>query len=143
MPTIIIWSLWKRRNHLKHGKTTSFRSVVLKVNSDLWKFGRLVYPKMQDLPIRWSNIVTFLEKYKPKIYYLPICWKPSQGCLKCNTYGASRGNPGRSTYGFCLRNSKGDLVYAQGEEIQEGTNLEAEAIAIREALAHCATEGVN
>lgn len=54
-----------------------------------------------------------------------------------------KGNPGRSTYGFCLRECTGDLVYAQGEEIQESTNLEAEAIAIREAITHCITVGMN
>ncbi|KAK6791473.1 hypothetical protein RDI58_010554 [Solanum bulbocastanum] len=52
-----------------------------------------------------------------KLYYLPVCWKPPEGILKCNTDGASRGNPGRSSYGFWLRNSVGDLVYVQGQEI--------------------------
>lgn len=143
VPTIIIWNLWKRRNNLKHGKTASFSSLVFKVNSDLWKLGRIVHPKLQDLPTNWSNIIAYLEKYKPELYYLPVYWKPQEGCLKCNTDGASRGNPGRSTYGFVLRNSTGELIYAQGEEIEEGSNLQAEAIAIREALAHCATEGVT
>ncbi|MCD7451995.1 hypothetical protein HAX54_014605, partial [Datura stramonium] len=31
----------------------------------------------------------------------------------------------------------------QGKEIQEGTNIEAEAITIREVLAHCVAEGIE
>lgn len=143
VPTVIIWNLWKRRNSFKHGRPSSYDNLVFKVNSDLWTLGRCVYPKLQDLPAGWSNMVAYLEKYKPKLYFLPVSWKPIEGILKCNTDCASRGNPGRSTYGFCIRNSTGNLIYAQGEEIREGTNLEAEAIAIREALAHCVTEGIR
>ena len=66
--------------------------------------------------------------------------KPLEGILKCSTNGASRGIPGRITYCFIIRNFIGDLIYAQREEIQEGTNLAAEAILIREALAHCVIE---
>ncbi|WMV17864.1 hypothetical protein MTR67_011249 [Solanum verrucosum] len=93
---------------------------------------------MQQIPRSWPDIIDFLGNYKPKIYYSSITWKPPElGTLKCNIDGASRGNPGRSAYGFCLRNHKGDLIYAQGEEINECTNIEAEAIAIKEAIYHC------
>ncbi|KAK4721621.1 hypothetical protein R3W88_011854 [Solanum pinnatisectum] len=63
--------------------------------------------------------------------------------MKCNTDGASRGNLRRCSYGFCLRNRDVDLIYAHGEEIHEGTNIEAEAIAIKETLAHCVTVGIT
>lgn len=56
---------------------------------------------------------------------------------------ASRGNPGRSSIGFCLRNEEGDLVYACGKEIQEVTNTQAETRAILEALKHCLTNEMN
>ncbi|KAH0677226.1 hypothetical protein KY290_026155 [Solanum tuberosum] len=41
------------------------------------------------------------------------------------------------------RPSSYDNLDFKGEDIREGTNLEAEAIAIREALAHCVTEGIR
>lgn len=41
-----------------------------------------------------------------------------------------------------LRNHDGDIVYAQGEEINETTNMEAEAITIREAIYHCIAIGI-
>lgn len=33
----------------------------------------------------------------------------------------SRGNSGRNSYGFCLRDYKGDHIFAQLEEIQKVT----------------------
>ncbi|KAH0757915.1 hypothetical protein KY290_021408 [Solanum tuberosum] len=114
VPTAVIWNLWKRRNSLKHGRPSSYNNLVFRVNSDLWKLGRTIYPKLQDFPTKWSDIVACREKHKPKLYDLPVCWKSPEG----------------------------DLVYAQGEEIQEGTNLEVDAVAIRDDLAHCVTKGV-
>lgn len=62
---------------------------------------------------------------------------PEQGWVKVNTHGASRGNPRRSSIGYVLRNEEGNLVYACGKEIEEGTNTEAEVKAILEALRYC------
>ncbi|KAG5610682.1 hypothetical protein H5410_021963 [Solanum commersonii] len=93
VPTFIIWNLWKRRNSLKDTSPSSYNNLVFRVNSDLWKLERTKYPKLQDLPTRWSDIVACLEKHKPKLYYLPVCWKPPEGILKCNTDGASRELP--------------------------------------------------
>lgn len=38
---------------------------------------------------------------------------PQEGVIKFNTDGASKQNPSIGSYGFYLRNHKGDLVYAQ------------------------------
>lgn len=57
--------------------------------------------------------------------------------MKVNTDGASRGYPGRSAIGYCVRNDAGDMIYALGREINEATNTEAETIAILEALRLC------
>ncbi|XP_075088070.1 uncharacterized protein LOC142170146 [Nicotiana tabacum] len=57
--------------------------------------------------------------------------------LKVNTDGASRGNPGRSSIGFCIRNENGDIVKSVGKEIEETTNTVAEAKAMVEALRFC------
>lgn len=135
VPSIITWHLWKRRNSLRNGRTVSFNSLVLKVNTDIWRLVKILYPRLQQIPISWPGIVDYIENYRPKLYYLVVSWKPpEQEYFKCNTDGASRGNPGRSSYGFCIRNHRGDLVYAQGEEVHEATNIETEAIAIREAI---------
>ncbi|KAK4721356.1 hypothetical protein R3W88_011589 [Solanum pinnatisectum] len=54
--------------------------------------------------------------------------------LKCTTDGATRGNPELSFYGFCIRDHKGDLCYAQAGVLGQTTNVHAEARAILEAL---------
>lgn len=55
---------------------------------------------------------------------------PQQGWIKCNTNGASKENPGPSSYGFCLRDTRGDLIYAEAVECGVMSNMEAEVIAI-------------
>ncbi|XP_059290359.1 uncharacterized protein LOC132043913 [Lycium ferocissimum] len=73
-----------------------------------------------------------------------VLWKfPPSGWLICNTDRASRGNSGRSTHGFCLRNSEGDLVHAQVEDIGITTNTEVEVIAFLEAMKFCRGKGLK
>lgn len=68
---------------------------------------------------------------------------PSEGWVKVNTDGASRGNPGRSSIGVCVRNQEGDVIYALGKEINEVTNTETEALAFLEALRICNEHNYN
>ncbi|XP_070033079.1 uncharacterized protein [Nicotiana tomentosiformis] len=72
-------------------------------------------------------------------FFLWKVWK-ALGWIKVNTDGASRGNPGRSSIGFVLRNEEGNVVYARGKEIPETTNNEAEAWAILEGLSYCVNQ---
>lgn len=73
-------------------------------------------------------MVKILGHYKPRIFHHIVQWKlPKEGRLKCNTDGASKGNPGESSYGFCFRDSNGDLIHAQAQGIGVATNIEAEA----------------
>uniref|UniRef100_A0A0V0H2R5 Putative ovule protein n=1 Tax=Solanum chacoense TaxID=4108 RepID=A0A0V0H2R5_SOLCH len=62
---------------------------------------------------------------------------PPIECVKYNTDGASRGNPGASAYAFCLRDAKGNVLYPEGKKIEDTTNTEAKAKAILEAVKHC------
>ncbi|KAH0746058.1 hypothetical protein KY285_007715 [Solanum tuberosum] len=119
----------------------SYTNLVLKVNTDVWRLAKITYPTLNHLPTSWPEIVQYLEQYRPKLHYLAVIWRPPE--KEFLNDGASRGNPGRSTYGFCLQNWKGDFIYAQGEEIHKTTNIEVEAIAIREAIYHCITTNLN
>ncbi|KAH0665565.1 hypothetical protein KY285_026771 [Solanum tuberosum] len=83
-------------------------------------------------------MVKELEEYCPELTTKLIKWEcPPAGWCKYNTDGASRGNPGQSSYAFCLRNDKGDMTYAEAATIQSSTSTEAEAKAILEASKHC------
>ncbi|XP_075087570.1 uncharacterized protein LOC142169586 [Nicotiana tabacum] len=48
-----------------------------------------------------------------------------------------QGNPGSCAIGFVLRNKEGDIIYACGKYIPEGTNTKAEAKAMVKALRYC------
>ncbi|XP_016482344.1 uncharacterized protein LOC107803221 [Nicotiana tabacum] len=79
-----------------------------------------------------------MENYTPRLKVTKVVWEiPEEGWIKVNTDDASRGNPGRSTIGFCVRDEYEDIVFAEGKEINEATNTEAEAVAIVEALKFC------
>ncbi|XP_055815515.1 uncharacterized protein LOC129885304 [Solanum dulcamara] len=85
-----------------------------------------------------------LEGGKARVKVTQVRWNlPPIGWYTCNTDGASRGNPGRSAYGFCLRNAEGNLIYAKAEEIGYATNIEAEIVALLEALKYCKQQGLN
>ncbi|XP_060182298.1 uncharacterized protein LOC132611961 [Lycium barbarum] len=59
------------------------------------------------------------------------------GCFKCNTDGASKGNPGPSSAAFCIRDSSEEFIYAKVRILTETTNLVAEAVAIEEGIKYC------
>lgn len=50
------------------------------------------------------------------------------------TDGASRGNPGRASYGFTISDDKGNLIYEEGKYIGVTTNNVAEYTGVLEAL---------
>nr|XP_009627002.1 uncharacterized protein LOC104117634 [Nicotiana tomentosiformis] len=80
-------------------------------------------------------MISFFEGYKPYVGTKTVTWQlPYEVWFKYNTDGASRGNPGPSSYGFCLRDHAGDLVFAKANEIGETTNIVAEAKSIVEGL---------
>ncbi|KAH0669287.1 hypothetical protein KY285_023446 [Solanum tuberosum] len=80
-------------------------------------------------------MVALLEVYKLAFQTQVVRWlMPHVGWWKCNTDGASRGNPGPSAAAFCISNSAGDLVGAKGVKIQDSTSIVAEAIVVREGL---------
>ncbi|XP_055835234.1 uncharacterized protein LOC129903715 [Solanum dulcamara] len=85
-----------------------------------------------------------MEEGKARLKVTQVKWKfPPLGWCACNTDGASRGNPGRSAYGFCVRNAQENLIYAQADKIGDATNIEAEMVALLEALKYCKNQGLN
>ncbi|XP_070010689.1 uncharacterized protein [Nicotiana sylvestris] len=125
--------LWKRRNIYKHGDSITVNRVIYQISFTLQSLIKYRKPGLQQVPHKWPEQIELLEKYTPMLHITKVIWEyPSPRWVKINTYGASRGNPRRSAIGFVLRNEKGDVLYAHGT--QEGTNTEAEARAILEAM---------
>ncbi|XP_049381353.1 uncharacterized protein LOC125845907 [Solanum stenotomum] len=140
MPSFIIWELWKRRNKKKHeGKNISIPRVIHNVTRNMFMLAKVRRPSMKSRG-SWAEILKAMEDYRPRVKK----WEyPQTGWIKYNTDGASKGNPGVSSYAFCLRNERGDIMYAEGACMENTTNTVAEAKAILEESKHCKKSHYN
>ncbi|XP_060170793.1 uncharacterized protein LOC132601744 [Lycium barbarum] len=138
VPAMITWELWKRRNTIKHGGRVSFNRVIHEINRNLYYLTKSRYPWLKNIPFLWPELVVFLEGYKPILISKIVYWRlPYERWYKCNTDGASKGNPGPSSYGFCVRDWHEDLIYAECNELRLNSNVVAEARAMMEGLVYC------
>ncbi|MDV3190795.1 MAG: ribonuclease H family protein, partial [Candidatus Phytoplasma australasiaticum] len=72
-----------------------------------------------------------------KLYYRLVTWRfPDGEWIKHNTDGDCKGNPSYNSYGFCLRDTKGDIIYAEAGFIGLTTNIVAEATTVLKAIQH-------
>nr|XP_016459571.1 PREDICTED: uncharacterized protein LOC107783113 [Nicotiana tabacum] len=128
LPSCAVWELWKRRNSMKYGDVVTTSRVIYQVSSSLQALVIVRKPGMEMVPHKWQDLLAMMENFTPKLKVTKVMWElPSAGWLKVNTDGASRGNPGRSSIGFCIRNENGDIVKSVGKQIKETTNTVAEA----------------
>ncbi|KAH0648235.1 hypothetical protein KY285_033483 [Solanum tuberosum] len=112
--------------------------MVEQVTEMLRKLVRGVYPWIRSEKANWPQLIVKLQKYNPKLYHYSVVWQRlERDRVKCNTDGASKGNPGDNSIGFCIRDHEGNLLYAKAKGIGVTTNTEAESIAILEALQYC------
>ncbi|KAH0649910.1 hypothetical protein KY284_029822 [Solanum tuberosum] len=114
IPAIIMWELWKRRNSKRHDNEVSFNKMLRQCQMTVYQMIKIKYPWIRNIPFQWSGMFDLLQEYRPTLYYRIAHWtRPEEGWIKCNTDGASKGNPGMSSYGFCLRDKNGDVIYAE------------------------------
>ncbi|XP_070021738.1 uncharacterized protein [Nicotiana sylvestris] len=138
LPSCVVWELWKRRNSMKYGDAVTTSRVIYQVSSNLQALVKVRKPGMDMVPHKWQDLLAMMENFTPKLKVTKVMWEfPSAGWLKVNTDGALRGNPGRISIGFCIRNENGDIVKSVGKDIEETTNTVAEAKAMVEALRFC------
>lgn len=89
---------------------------------------RILYLRMKMIEFALEEVLKVLGEYKPPIYHLIVTWAPPPlGHQKCNTNGTSRGNPGPSSYGLCIRDHRGDLCYVEARLLGQNTNIQADA----------------
>ncbi|XP_060170720.1 uncharacterized protein LOC132601662 [Lycium barbarum] len=137
VPAFIVWQIWKWRNNRLYGGNTNLNRVLYDINLNIYMLCNVQFPGL-NIPSRWHQIVQFFEGYKPTVICRIIKWmRPALGFYKCNTDGAAKGNQGPSSAAFCIRNEEGDLVYAAAKSLTDGTNIVAEAEAIRMGLRYC------
>lgn len=124
---------------MKHGgRTVSIKRVVHKVKNTLHNLAKLRFYWLPSIPLLWPDMIRFFEAYKPIVITKRVTWQlPNERWFKCYTDGASRGNPGPSSYGFCVRNYVGDVVFTKAEQIGNITNMVAEVRAIMQGPSYC------
>lgn len=143
VPMIIVWELWKRRNARRHGKELSISSLIYYCQNSIYLFVRKRYPGI-SIPTDWEGIISVLQEYKPKLYYYPVTWTmPEEGWSKCNTDGASKGNPRISSYAFYIRDYHGNLEYAEAKVFRVMSNMEAEVKGFLFGLEYCKRKGMD
>jgi len=131
-------------NDRKHGGDLTLHGMIHQVLQIIQHFVRRKFHWINLKGKDWKGMTVTLGSLKPKLYHFIVKWEmPCEGVIKCNTDGACRGNPGTGTYGFCLRNTVGDLIYAEAEKIGVTTNVEAEMKAIVEAVRYCVRVGIR
>lgn len=110
IPVLICWKLWKRRNNRRYGGDTSINIMIHNIQTNIHYLIRTLYPRTKISNIVWDEVIKDLAEFKPKLYHLVVTWKPPPvGHQKCNADGTSRGNPGPSTFSFCIRDNRWDL----------------------------------
>ena len=67
-----------------------------------------------------------IKTNRTRIKWIP----PEKGILKINFDGCSRGNPGESGIGVCIRDYEGKIIELLAKNIPPGTNNTAEALAL-------------
>ncbi|XP_060170463.1 uncharacterized protein LOC132601391 [Lycium barbarum] len=84
-----------------------------------------------------NSYIDFMANLEEQEYH-EVKWNfPDRRCFKCNTDGASKGNPGQSSAVFCIRDSSGEFIYAMASLLTNTTNLVAKAMAIEEGIKYC------
>ncbi|XP_070021920.1 uncharacterized protein [Nicotiana sylvestris] len=138
LPSCVVWELWKRRNCMKYSDVVITSKVIYQVSSSLQALVKVRKPGMEMVPHKRQDLLVMMENFTPKLKVTKVMWElPSARWLKVNTDGASRGNPGKSSIGFCIRNENGDIVKSVGKQIKETTNTVAEAKDMVEVLRFC------
>ena len=147
IPASVIWALWWERNKrifrqlqsdlgsLLKGLESSIVEVVMayvkKTNEHLIVTGWDIL-----MSNRWFNLISpsynfiisgpSVKTNRLKVHWIP----PKKGFLKLNFDGCSRGNPGASGIGVCIRDHEGRVTNLLAKKNPSGTNNCAEAMAL-------------
>lgn len=121
----------------------SYWKVLADCKMNLWLLIRLFFPDWSRLPDKLLDIFDMLQRYRPELQISLVSWKPPQaGWVKCSSDGASKGNPGKSYYGFALETIRG-ILSMQNPTMGITTNMVAETMAIKKGLKYCVSQGFD
>ncbi|KAH0665275.1 hypothetical protein KY285_026481 [Solanum tuberosum] len=103
--------------------------IEIEINRNLFFLAKYNYPWLKDLPTSWPGLIKFIKEYTPTLGCRIVVWNPPvMGSFKCNSDGASKGNPGPSYGAFCIKNGERNLFYAEVRRLFDGANIVVENI---------------
>ncbi|KAK6789632.1 hypothetical protein RDI58_013432 [Solanum bulbocastanum] len=86
IPAIVLWTIWRRRNAIKHGNNIRYEEMVNQIVGVVRQLIKHKYPWIKRIEWSWLDIISRLGNYKPKLHYLSVNWKPPDNRrIKCNT----------------------------------------------------------
>lgn len=112
--------------------------VIYEINQNLYLLAKVRFPAISDLLNNWTHLIERLERYRQlgRKEFSLVKWDfPPTGTFKCNTDSCS--SETYSLLAFCIRNSEGDLVYAEAKIIPHTNCLKVEALAIQKGVEYC------
>jgi ribonuclease HI/exonuclease III len=150
-PSAIVWALWWERNkrifrhvssHVSKVQDQIEKSISESVNSSIASVSFNHYLSAWDSTIiqNWKAIRIPMgthpnPKLSGKVDRSNVRWTPPlSGFVKINFDGASRGNPGKSGIGVCIRDECGRVLAIKSQALPPGTNNMAEAHALLAGL---------
>ncbi|XP_060216759.1 uncharacterized protein LOC132644200 [Lycium barbarum] len=155
--SFILWRLWKFKIPVDDEEIVQHLFLTGDFAAEIWHYYNavvgIVVPRIQihRTIVHWWYMQG-PTKLKSVMQAAPafICWqlwkrrntimhggKMNKLKFKCNTDGASRGNPGLSSAAFCIRDEVGNLIYAGARRIADTTNITAESVAILDGIEYC------
>ncbi|GLT87976.1 hypothetical protein SLE2022_060240 [Rubroshorea leprosula] len=127
--SFIIWGIWLFRNQV----------LYRDVNTSLQSWSTSITFRAIDF---WSSIPPPVAM-KTRTQGLFAWSKPSLGCIKLNTDGASEGNPGPAGAGGVFRDHLGNFIIGFSRKVGFATSLAAELWATRDGLLIAIHRGFN
>ena len=151
IPATVVWAIWWERNKIIFCNEISNLESVLdgienaiseRVNANIFNCMNNILVSAWDYLLLklWKQIKLppgFSENWNSNHQSdrLHVKWSPpSRNFLKLNFDGCSRGNPGKSGLGACIRNWQGEVVAIQADVLLVGTSNLVEAQALLAGL---------
>ncbi|MQM09434.1 hypothetical protein Taro_042304 [Colocasia esculenta] len=133
---LIIWEIWKERCKRHYdSKFTSIKTIIDQISLQISH--AIHQPVFKTAPSENQLSVLLSLGYKPSIKSIKIKlvrWIPPVYGLCLNVDGASKGNPGLSGGGGCIRDSNGNICLAFAFHYGFGNSLQAEVRALHDGL---------
>ncbi|MQL70480.1 hypothetical protein Taro_002797 [Colocasia esculenta] len=133
---LITWEICKERCKRRYdSKFTPIKTIIDQISLQISH--AIHQPVFKTAPSDNQLCVLLSLKYKPSVKSIKIKlvrWIPPVNGLCLNVDGASKGNPGLSGGGGCIRDSNGNICLAFPFHYSFGNSLQAEVRALHDGL---------